>query len=204
MEKIIVYNYPTGSVTEAYRVLCANLLAGLGKKKVLEISGISIDSTSSYVTANIAVAMAQAGKKVLLIDCNLREPKQQELFGLQNRGITDYIVKGEDYKAFVQNTGQSNLFLLAAGAVVPDNPVELLLNEPVQKVFDKAKEIYDIVLLDVPSVETGAEAVALGPKTDGVVIVVTNKQDKVEQVQKAKYMFLNAGVNVLGCILDKA
>lgn len=203
MERIVVYNNPTSPVAEAYRSMCINVQAGLGEKKIVEVAGVADNSYASIVAANLAAAMAQVGKNILLLDCNLRNPRQHELFGIQNRGITDCVLSGEHYKSFVQATAQANLFVLTAGTTVR-NPAEVLLSQNMQNILNETKETYDVVLLDVPPAGTVSDAVALGTKTDGVLLVLVNKQDKVEQAQKVKEMFTQAGVPILGCVLDKA
>lgn len=203
MERLIVFNNPTSPVTEAYRTLCANVLAGQGEKIIIEVAGVAENTNASLVAANLAVAIAQAGKTVLLIDCNLRKPKQHELFALQSKGVTNCITGSEYYTTFVQATQQANLFVLAAGGSVV-NPAETLLSVAMQSILTEVKATYDVVLIDVPPAGAISDAVALGAKTDGVVLVLTNKQDKVEQAQKAKTLFTQAGVNILGCVLDKA
>lgn len=202
MEGLIFDKEPRGAVAEAYRVLCTNLMAVLGEKKILEVAGVADTSNTSEVVANLSVALAQAGKNVLVIDCNLRNPKQHELFGVSNRGLVDCVSSGEPYTNFVQATEQGNLFVLAAG-VSGEKPAETLLSKEMQKLLQDAKETYDVILLDVPSVDSVYDAIALGTQTDGVMLMLTNKRDKVEQAQKAKEMFIQAGVTILGCILDK-
>lgn len=203
MEGLIFDKEHEGVIIEAYRALCANVLATLGEKKVVEFASVADASNTSAVVSNLGIALAQVGKSVLIIDCNLRNPKQYELFGVSNRGIVDCVSSGEPYTTFVQATKQENLFVLAAG-VVGGSPTETLLSKEMQTLLQDAKEIYDVILLDVPPVATVNDAIALGTQTDGVLLIVTNKQDKVEQAQKAKEMFTQAGVTVLGCILDKA
>lgn len=203
MEGLIFDKKPGGAVAEAYRVLCTNLIATLGEKKILEVAGVADTSNTSEVVANLSVALAQAGKNVLVIDCVLRNAKQHELFSLPNRGLAESLSSGEPYINFVKATKQENLFVLAAG-VAGENLVETLLSKGMQNLLQDAKETYDVILLDVPPVATVYDAIALGTKADGVLLMLTNKQDKVEQAQKAKEMFTQAGVTVLGCILDKA
>lgn len=203
MERLIVYKKPTDPVTEAYRRFCANMLATLGGKKTVEIVAVSDSSNASLITANLAVAMAQAGKRVLLVDCNLHNPCQHTLFNLQNNGITDCLAAEGDITYFVQVTPQQNLFILTAGAATTQNPVEALMGISMQKVFFEAKADYDVILLDVPSIGAVSDAISLGAITEGVLLVLTNKKDKVEQVQKVKEMFIQAGVTILGCVLDK-
>lgn len=201
MEKLVVYKEPAGQIAEAYRIFCTNLLSGQAENKVIEATGFADNSTASLVVANLAVTMAQAGKKVLLMDCNLHTPQQHELFALNNSGITDCITAGEDYKTFVQATQQTNLFVLTAGSIVVNSPAELLLSAAMQSIITDVKETYDVVLLDVPPVGAASGAITLGVKTDGVLLVIINKQAKVEQAKKAKEMFIKAGISVLGCVL---
>lgn len=204
MEKmnVIAYMEPQSLIAEAYRSLCTNVLAGIGEKKLIEITCAVNESEASMVVANLAVVMAQAGKKVLLVDCNLRNSKQHEIFGLKNSGLTDCIVAAQDYKAFVQRTGQQNLEVLTAGTVVT-NPMELLLSNPMRGLLNAIREAYDIILLVVPAAGYVADAAALGRITDGAILVLTNREDKVEQAQKAKDALTKAGVFILGCVLDK-
>lgn len=202
MERLMIVKEPTGTVTEAYRALCNNVLATLGEKKILEVVGIAEESDTGTVIANLAVAIAQAGKNVLLMDCNLRSTRQHEIFGIQNTGLTDYLLSEDDFHDFIQQTEQTNLQVMPAGSSVA-NPIETLMNTRMRQLFNAVREEYDIVVLDVPAVEIVADAVSLGTETDGVLLVLTNKKDKVEQAQKAKEMFIQAGVPILGCVLDK-
>ena len=202
MEGLIVYKEPVGPVAEAYRVLCANLMAALGEKKVVEFAGVAETDNTSTVVSNLGVALAQARKNVLVIDCNLRNTKQHELFDLPNRGLVDCVSSGEPYTTFVQATKQENLFVLAAG-VAGENPTDTLQSKGMQDLLQDAKRTYDVILLDVPPVAMVYDAITLGIQTDGVLLVLANKWDKVAQAQKAKEMFTQAGVTILGCILDK-
>lgn len=201
MERLIVHEEPGSLITKAYRILCTNVLSR-HNERIIEVVGVAENNNTSLVVANLAVAIAQAGKSILLVDCNLHTPKQHELFALQNSGVTDCIITGDSYKSYVQATRQVNLSVLTAGTAV-ENPVEMLLSGAMQKVLKESRETYDIVLLDLPSIAAASDAVALGIHADSVLLVLTNKQDKVEQAKKAKEVFLQAGVPILGCVLDK-
>ena len=202
MEKVIVYMNPASTAAEAYRILCTNLLARKEGKKIIEVVGVTDNSNVDLITANLAVTIAQAGQKVLLMDCNLRSPKQHINFSLESRKLSDCLVTVQNYQDFIQPTAQANLFVMTAGALI-EKPVETLLSRPMQELLDMISAAYDIVLLDVPAMTSGADAVAFGTKTDGVLLVLTCKKDKMEQAQKAKEMFMQAGVAIIGCILDK-
>lgn len=203
MERLIVYHEPESTVAEAYRAMCTNVMATLGERKVLEVAGVADNSNISTVVANLAVAMAQAGKTVLVVDCNLREPKLHELFSLQNCGLSDCLSTADDYGNYVQATKLSKLFVLTAGAAIANNPSEALLSQSMQTILNDVRKVYDVILIDIAPAGTVSEAVSLGTKTDGVLLVLNNKKDKVEQAQKVKEMFTQVNVPVLGCVLNK-
>lgn len=201
MEKLMVYSQPSGSVAEAYRAMCINMLAVLGERKIIEVAGVNEDINASLVTANLAITFAQAGKKVLLIDGNLRKPHLHDFFNLQNTKINNSF-DANDFGDFVQQTAQVNLEILTWNKDIA-TPLEVLLSSSLQQTFEVMRSKYDIVLINAPYVGEVSDAVALGTKTDGVVLVFVNKKDKVKRALKAKEMLLQAGVNVLGCVLDK-
>ena len=203
MEKVIVYSKPVSPVTEAYRALCLNLLASLGDKKVIEVTGVTTNSNSGEVVANLAVAAAQTGKNILVMDCNFRKPMQQEVYGLQNNGIAEVLRSNVDFHDFVQATVQPNLQLLAAGTAEAE-PAAILQSAELQQTIETARNEYDLVLLDVPAAGETTDAVLLGTKTDGTILVVANKTDKAENVQKVKEMLTQAGITIIGSILNKA
>lgn len=203
MEKVIVYSKPVSPVTEAYRALCLNLLASLGDKKVIEVTGVTTNSNSGEVVANLAVAAAQTGKNILVMDCNFRKPMQHEVYGLQNNGIAEVLRSNVDFHDFVQATVQPNLQLLAAGTAEAE-PAAILQSAELQQTIETARNEYDLVLLDVPAAGETTDAVLLGTKTDGTILVVANKTDKAENVQKVKEMLTQAGITIIGSILNKA
>ena len=202
MERIVVFTEPVSPITEAYRGLCTNVLAELGEKKAIEIASVSANADASVVVANLAVAMAQTTKRVLLVDCNFRKPNQHTLFGLLNRGLSECIETSESFTSFVQETAQRNLQVLTAGSTVL-NPVEILLSDAMQNILNDTKASYDVVLLDAPVIDTVSDAVTFGVRTDGVLLVLADKEDKMEQALKVKESFIQAGVEILGCILNK-
>lgn len=203
MEKIILYTQPMSPVAEAYRSLCTNFLASLDDKKVIEVVDVSSNGNSCTVLVNLAVAAAQAGQSVLLMDCNFRNPKLQELCDVPNNGLADCFATENDWHNYVQQTLQTNLKVLTAGIPI-DNPVGALLCKAMQDILNAVRLEYDVVLINVPSVKFVTDAVSLGTKTDGVVLVLSNKEDKVEIAQRAKEVFVQAGVNIVGCVLVNA
>lgn len=200
MERLIVYTNPTSLQAEAYRTLCNSVLAIQEGKKIFEFASVSEDANESLMVANLAVAIAQTGKKVLLMDCNLRKPKQHELFALPNNGLSECIMLDANLKEVIQVTMQANLSVLTAGTTV-SNPVEMLTSINMQSILTEVKETYEVVLLDVTPVDKISDAVVLGAKTDGIILGFIKNKDKIEQIQKVKDLFKQARLNILGCIL---
>ena len=191
-------------VTEAYRTIRTNLrFSGVDKEmKVVEITSAVPNEGKSTVLASLAIVMAQAGNRVLLVDCDFRNPTQHKLFGLPNKGVSNCIATGGDFHEIVQHIEQENLDILTSGPIAP-NPSEILMSNRMQVFLDTAREEYDYVLLDTPPVMPVTDAAALSSKTDGVMLVVASGEDKPEMVQFAKTRLEQAGATIIGCVLNK-
>ncbi|MBQ9573520.1 MAG: CpsD/CapB family tyrosine-protein kinase, partial [Acidaminococcaceae bacterium] len=201
---LLAFKDPKSPVAEAYRTIRTNLqFSGVDKEmKVVEVTSAVPNEGKSTVIASLAVVLAQARRKVLLLDCDFRNPTQHKLFGLHNRGITNYMSKGEDFHSYIQYVEQENLDILVSGPVSP-NPSEMLMSNKMQNLLDAARQEYDYVLIDTPPIMPVTDAAVLGAKVDGVMIVIASGQDKPELVQAAKTRLVQGGANLLGCILNK-
>lgn len=207
MEKIelAAFNDPKSPIAEAYRTVRTNLqFAGIDKTlKVIEITSTVPDEGKSTVIASLGIVMAQAGKKVLIIDCDFRNPTQHKIFKVRNKGVSDCIATGGKFEDFRQGTGQEGLDLFASGPVAP-NPSELLTSEKMKTLLNELKESYDYILIDTPPVLPVTDAAAMSAQVDGVVLVVASGQNKPEEVQLAKRRLEQAKAPLLGCVLNKA
>ncbi|MBR1511239.1 MAG: CpsD/CapB family tyrosine-protein kinase, partial [Acidaminococcaceae bacterium] len=201
---LLAFKDPKSPVAEAYRTIRTNLqFSGVDKEmKVVEVTSAVPNEGKSTVMASLAVVLAQARKKVLLMDCDFRNPTQHKLFGLHNRGLTNFMANGDDYTPFIQRVEQEKLDILVSGPVAP-NPSEMLMSNKMQDLLDRARTEYDYVLIDTPPIMPVTDAAVLGAKVDGVMMVVASGQDKPELVQAAKNRLVQGGANILGCILNK-
>ena len=201
---LLAFKDPKSPVAEAYRTIRTNLqFSGVDKEmKVVEVTSAVPNEGKSTVIASLGVVLAQAKKKVLLLDCDFRNPTQHKLFGLHNRGLTNFMSKGEDYKDFIQQVDQENLDIIVSGPVAP-NPSEMLMSNKMETLLDKVRAEYDYVLIDTPPIMPVTDAAVLGAKVDGVMIVIASGLDKPELVQAAKTRLVQGGANILGCILNK-
>ena len=201
---LLAFKDPKSPVAEAYRTVRTNLqFSGVDKEmKVVEVTSAVPDEGKSTVMASLAIVLAQARKKVLLMDCDFRNPTQHKLFGLHNRGLTNFMANGDDFIPFIQRVEQENLDILVCGPVAP-NPSEMLMSNKMQDLLNRVRTEYDYVLIDTPPVMPVTDAAVLGAKVDGVMMVIASGTDKPELVQAAKNRLVQGGANILGCILNK-
>ena len=201
---LTAFNDAKSPVTEAYRTIRTNLsFSGVDKQmKIVEVTSAVPNEGKSTVLASLAIVMAQAGKKVLLVDCDFRNPTQHKLFGLPNKGVSNCIATGGDFHEIIQHIDQKNIDILTSGPVAP-NPSEILMSNRMQEFLNTAREEYDYVLVDTPPVMPVTDAAVLSSKTDGVMLVIASGEDKPELVKAAKTRLEQAGANIIGCILNK-
>ncbi len=206
MEKVnlLTFKDPKSPVAEAYRTIRTNLqFSGVDKEmKVVEVTSAVPNEGKSTVIGSLAIVMAQAGKKVLLLDCDFRNPTIHKLFGLPNKGMSNFMANGDDFRGFLQQIEQENLDIMPSGPVAP-NPSEMLMSNKMQALLDAVRQEYDYILIDTPPIMPVTDAAALSSKVDGVMIVVASGEDKPELVKSAKTRLEQAGANILGCVLNK-
>ena len=198
-EGLIALGISESPILEAYRNVRSIIRAAGESLKTIEITGVVPDTEKSVFTANLAVVMAQAGKKILLMDCDSATPTQHTLFQLNNRGLSEAATSGNDIHAFCQATRQAGLDLLAAGSGVLS---DLLSSERFPQLLDGLKASYDYILLDAPAVLASADAPALAACADGVVLVVESGKEEPKTVQLAKKRLEQAKAKILGCVLN--
>jgi capsular exopolysaccharide synthesis family protein len=191
-------------IAEAYRTLRTNLQfanAGEALKTVMYTSSGPGEGKSTTV-ANTAVVLAQSGKKVIVVDCDLRKPVQHKIFGLQNRGLTNALAENLPVAELLQESGISNLQVLTSGPI-PPNPSELLGNAKMDKVLQDLQAVCDLLLIDAPPVVAVTDACVLAARMDGVVMVVSAGMVRPEMAQRAKDLLLRANAHLLGVVLNR-
>lgn len=169
---VIVKHAPNSPISEAYRMLQANLkfLSSDRLIKTVVITSSVPNEGKSVVSANLALAKAQLGHKVLLIDADMRRPSQHQIWDLLNdMGLSNTIVEQIDPKTAIKNVAP-NLDVLTAG-VIPPNPVVLLDSQRMATLIAQFSADYDLVVIDTPSLNTVADVPILGRMSDGVLLV---------------------------------
>ena len=203
--RLIVHEQPKSPIAEAYRTLRTNIQYAKvdGELKVLLFSSAGPGEGKSTVAANSAVALAQAGHRVILVDCDLRKPVQHHLFDVNKKGLTNCLVGESPVLELLQDTEVPNLRVLASGPI-PPNPAELLGSSRMDVALAALKEIADYLVLDCPPVVAVTDACVLARKADGVFLVLDANQVRPEMAQKAKELLENAQGVILGAILNRA
>ncbi len=195
---------PRSAVAEAYRSLRTNLeFSSLDHPlRTMIVTSATPEEGKSVTLANLAVTMAQAGKRVIVADCDLRRPSQHRLFELrQSPGLTTMILEdGALSRPPLQPVSVPNLQVLTSGPL-PPNPAELLSSQRMSEVIKTLAEQADAVLFDAPPVIAVTDAVVLAAKVDAVLLVVQAGRTKREHVEKAKALLDKVNARLVGSVL---
>lgn len=202
--KLIVHEDPKSPIAEAYRTLRTNLQFAKVNSELRTIMFTSSGPAEGKSTtiANVAVALAQSGRSIILVDCDLRKPVQHRIFGKRNKGVTNILVDESPAKAFLQDTEIDNLRILPSGPI-PPNPSELLSSSKMVELFTELKELADMVLIDAPPTIAVTDAAVMAAKVDGIVLVIDSTSVRPEMAQKAKELLVKANGHILGAILNR-
>ncbi|MEC4813703.1 MAG: polysaccharide biosynthesis tyrosine autokinase [Scytonema sp. PMC 1069.18] len=200
---LIVRDTPRSPISEAFRMLRANLKFVRADRdlKVIVVTSSVPREGKSTVAANLALAMAQMERRVLLVDADLHHPVQHLIWELNNsHGLSDVIVGHTDISTAIKGV-MNNLHVLTSGAV-SFNPASLLDSKRMASLVDKVGVTYDSVIIDAPSLTVGADAVTLGQMADGVLLVV--RPGIVDSINAtfAKKVLEKSRHNVLGQVIN--
>lgn len=201
---LITLTDPRSPVSEAYRTLRTNLsFYSLDDPlRTLVITSPAPDTGADEAAANLAVTMAQSGKRTVLVECDLRRPSLHTYFDLPSEpGLTDYILG--DVQLPLLETAVENLFLLPAGAL-PPNPADLLGSGKIDEIIGGLLPEVDIILFHAPPVIAVTDATVLGSKVDGVLLVVQAGKTRRDHAQRAKDVLAKAKVRIVGVTLTNA
>ena len=203
--KIITHVNPKSPVAEAYRILRTNLnFVAVDKpfKSVMVTSAGPAEGKSTTM-ANLGVAMAQAGVKTLVVDCDMRRPRQHKIFELPNtKGFTNLLAdRGIALEEVIRDTAVPGLKVITSGPI-PPNPSELLASKQVKSVIEELESRFQLVLFDSPPVVAVADAAILASQVDGVLVVIRAHQTKQNLAESAKNLLDKASANIIGIVLN--
>ena len=201
--KIYVRDLPHSPLNEAYQMLQANLkfLSSDKELKAIVVTSSVPKEGKSEVSANLAAAMVQVGRRVLLVDADMRHPSQHHIWKLTNSvGLSNLLVGEAEFKTAIQEV-MPGLDVLTSG-VIPPNPVALLDSKRMASLIESFSKKYDSVIIDTPSLVGVADAPILGKMTDGILLVVRPRVVNSASAKAAKEFLARSGQNVLGLVAN--
>lgn len=206
-DPLLLRSGPRGAAVEPSLALGTLLArqADDAKLKVFAVTSARPGEGKSTVVANAAVALARAGRRVLVVDADLRRPTQHRIFSVAaSPGLTEYVTGATDSADDgLVATEVEELRLMPAGAGL-EAPLAYLASERFKALLADVKERFDLVLVDLPPVRRAADALAAAPAADGTILVLAAGETGKDDATAAKHLLRDAGAKLTGCVLTKA
>jgi capsular exopolysaccharide synthesis family protein len=204
LNELITISEPRSPISEAYRTLRTNLdFASLDQAlKTLVVTSAGVGEGKSTTLANLAVVSAQAGRKVVLVDADLRRPTLHQIFGLENgAGLTTGMMDESTLASPpLQETGVEGLSVLTSGPL-PPNPADLVGSRRMEEVIAALAEQFDQVFFDTPPVVAVTDAAVLATKVDGVLLVISAGKTRREYARTAVQRLEQINARLVGTVL---
>jgi capsular exopolysaccharide synthesis family protein len=208
--EIITFTSPKASASEIFRTLRTNVqfMTASDEHNSILFTSTQAGDGKSWIAANLAITFAQAGKKVILVDTDMRRGRQHTIFELSNnKGLSNYLILSvkdsqEALAEYIQPTMLENLYVITAG-VVPPNPSELLTSTKMVNLIKTLESMADIVIFDSTPSTMVTDALAISRYVGSTLIVATQKKTKMEVLKQVKKNIENVGGKVGGVILNR-
>lgn len=202
--KLVVRTNPHSISTEQYRTVRTNILFSMptDDMKTILFTSPSKEEGKSTTCSNLAIVFAESGKKVLMIDADMRRPTLHHTFHMSNKsGLSNLLLGKGRLSDTVKKSGVKNLDLLLCGQI-PGNPAELLQSPEMDVLLKELRTIYDFILIDSPPLLAVADSKILANKCDGSVLVVNTGTTEKASVVKARDTLVTAKAFILGVVLN--
>ncbi|SMF92173.1 capsular exopolysaccharide family [Paenibacillus uliginis N3/975] len=202
---LMVFMNPKSPISEVYRLLRTKIQFSSKDEelRIVMVTSSQAGEGKTTTTSNLAVTYAQEGKKVLLIDADMRKPSLHRIFSqLNHQGLSTLLTGHTSVQDAIQETTVSHLSLLPSGPV-PANPSELMDSTAMRELLEQLKQQYDVILMDTPSVLAVSDSVIVSALCDGVVMVVAAGKVKKDHLKKAKEQLDHANARMLGIVLNR-
>jgi capsular exopolysaccharide synthesis family protein len=203
--ELIVHNKPKSPISESYRSLRTNIqFANLDNNmKTILVTSATPGEGKTLTLINLAVAMAQNGQKVLIVDCDMRKPRIHKALEISNKaGLAEYLMYGEDISRFINRIDTLNIDVMTSGKI-PGNPSELLHSNVMKETVESLKGKYDYVFFDSPPVVPVTDAIVMSSYIEGAVLVIASGKLEIDMAKKAKESLVASGIEILGVVLNK-
>ena len=202
--ELVVDKKPKAVTSENIRTLRTNLQFSSvdSNLQTLLITSTLSGEGKSFISANLAISFAQAGKKVLIIDCDLRKGRQHKIFKLSSRrGLSNLLISDKNYNEYISETKIENLYVIPRG-VVPPNPSELLGSKKNVQLLRELKKDFDIIIMDGAPVTGLSDSLILASLVDKVIIVSSLNHTPKTELKNTKKSLENLGANIAGLVVN--
>jgi protein-tyrosine kinase len=205
-DELVAAYEPFSSRVEQLRAIRSQLMLRwfdkADQRQVLTIVGTERGEGRSYLAANLAVVFSQLGERTLLVDADMRNPRQHELFYLENKiGLSTVLSGRSREEAIVRVPDLAGLCVLPAGPV-PPNPLELLNRLNFDDFMIQVKSTFDVVIIDTPALSVAEDAAMIAVRTGAALAVAHSAQTKVSEFSDMVQGLMNMGVSVVGSVLN--
>ena len=212
-KELVTEQDPKSPISEVFRTLRTNIqfMATKGKLKSILVTSTMPGEGKSWVASNLAVTFAQAGKKAILVDTDMRKGRVYSIFGVSPRpGLSNYLsgVDWDDREAsndladYIQETDVENLYVISAGNV-PPNPSELLVSDQMTDLMERLKDLCDIIIFDGTPNQLVTDSLILARIVDSTIVVTASKETKKEDLKRVIKNIKNVGGKIAGIVLNK-
>lgn len=203
-KKSLAKETSTFRITESYKILRTNLQFAMATnhQKIVLVSSAEPSVGKSTTVANLSLTTAQKGEKVLLIEADMRKPKQHRLFQIRNeKGLSDMLGGFATFDEVAHKNIVSNLDLITAGRI-PPNPSELLGSKAMHEFLDWANQEYDVIFIDTPPINVVADLNVLAAYTGGVLLVARHKSTTYMELEAARENVKKVGGTIFGVVIN--
>lgn len=209
--ELITFVSPKTQISEVFRTLRTNIqFMNVDEKlKSILVTSTVPGEGKSWISANLAITFAQAGKRVLLVDADMRKGRQHSIFELNNtKGLSNYLIMTtkesslESIGDYIQNTVVDNLYVMTSG-MVPPNPSELLTSQKMIDLIKYLEKIFDVIIFDGTPSTIVTDAIILSKFVNTTLIVSAHKITKIDDLNQVKRNILNVGGKIAGVVVNK-
>ena len=204
MSELITKYDPKSPISEVFRLLRTNIqyINKDEKSTAIMLTSTTPANGKTFVTANLAITLAQANKRVILVDRAIRKPRLHKVFELENTmGLSDYLRNSSD-GLYIRKTNIENLSIVTAGTMV-NNPSELIGQEKFKKTIEALKEKYDYVIIDSSPILMVTDSILVSRVVDATILIAIYNKTRIDDLKSAVRRINYVGGNVAGVVVNK-
>ena len=201
MSELITKYDPKSPISEVFRLLRTNIqyINKDEKSTAIMLTSTTPANGKTFVTANLAITLAQANKRVILVDSDIRKPRLHKVFELENTmGLSDYLRNSSD-GLYIRKTNIENLSIVTAGTMV-NNPSELIGQEKFKKTIEALKEKYDYVIIDSSPILMVTDSILVSRVVDATILIAIYNKTRIDDLKSAVRRINYVGGNVAGVV----